>query len=129
MKSGLSNLIFFCVFFSRYLNPADQPIRLYVFLRVVCVYACLLQEMLAFLRRQTSVKPAKAPAPPEAVATGQRVRVEGLRKSPYYNGLFARVGRSLEGGRYRVVLEEQDAKVLSLKAHNLIPVDKPVCSS
>ena len=76
--------------------------------------------MLAFLRRQTSVKPAKAPAPPEA---GQRVRVEGLSKSPYYNGLFARVGRSLEGGRYRVVLEEQDAKVLSLKAHNLIPVD------
>ena len=59
-------------------------------------------------------------APPEA---GRRVRVEGLSKWPHYNGLFARVERSLEGGRYRVVLEEQDAKVLSLKAHNLIPVD------
>ena len=47
------------------------------------------------------------------------MRVEGLSKWP----LFSRVERSLEGGRYRVVLEEQDAKVLSLKAHNLIPVD------
>ena len=95
------------------------------------------QEMLAFLRRSTSVKPAPAstPSTPSCNAAGsvssdtcpcpgQRVRVEGLSKSPHYNGLFARVEVRLEGGRYRVVME-QGGKVLSLKADNLVvvPVD------
>ena len=53
---------------------------------------------------------------------GQRVRVEGLSKSPHYNGLFARVEVRLEGGRYRVVLEA-DGKVLSVNADNLKPID------
>ena len=55
---------------------------------------------------------------------GQRVRVEGLSKSPHYNGLFARVEVQLEGGRYRVVMK-QDSNVLSLKTDNLVvvPVD------
>jgi hypothetical protein len=52
------------------------------------------------------------------------VRVEGLSKAPHYNGLFARVEARLEGGRYRVAME-QGGKVLSLKADNLVvvPVD------
>ena len=93
--------------------------------------------MLAFLRRSTSVKrtPACTPSTPACNAAGsvssdtcpcpgQRVRVEGLSKSPHYNGLFARVEVRLEGGRYRVVMEQGD-KVLSLKADNLVvvPVD------
>ena len=55
---------------------------------------------------------------------GQRVQVEGLSKAPHYNGLFARVEVRLEGGRYRVAME-QGGKVLSLKADNLVvvPVD------
>ena len=53
---------------------------------------------------------------------GQRVRVEGLSKSPHYKGLFARVEQRLKGGRYSVVLE-QDGQVLSLKGDNLMPVD------
>jgi hypothetical protein len=50
------------------------------------------------------------------------VQVEGLSKSPHYNGLFARVELRLEGKWYCVVLEEDD-KVLSVKADNLKPVD------
>ena len=93
------------------------------------------QEMLAFLRRSTAVKPtpASTPSTPSCNAAGsvpsdtcpcpgQRVRVEGLSKSSHYNGLFARVEVRLEGGRYRVVLE-QDKMVLSLKGDNLKPVD------
>jgi hypothetical protein len=53
------------------------------------------------------------------------VRVEGLSKSAQYNGLFGRVELKLQGERYRVVLE-QDAKVLSLKGDNLMPVDTSV---
>ena len=89
--------------------------------------------MLAFLRRSTAVKPTPASTPstlscnaagivPTCPCPGQRVRVDGLSKSPHYNGLFARVEVRLEGGRYRVVLE-QDKKVLSLKGDNLKPVD------
>ena len=35
--------------------------------------------------------------------TGQRVRVEGLSKSPHYNGLFGSVELWQEGGRYQDV--------------------------
>ena len=54
---------------------------------------------------------------------GQRVRVQGLMKSPHYNGLLARVELKLEGGRYRVALE-QGGEVISLKGQNLMPIDK-----
>ena len=69
-------------------------------------------------------------------STWQRVRVEGLRNKPEYNGRLARVQVQLEGGRFCVVLERQEFdsgtecarislrkdKVLSLKGENLVPV-------
>ena len=53
------------------------------------------------------------------------MRVEGLSTSKHYNGLIARVELRLEGGRYRVVLEQdsEEGKVLSLNGDNLVPVD------
>ena len=48
------------------------------------------------------------------------MRVEGLRQSTKYNGLFGHVEQKLEGGRYRVVFE-QGCWVLSLKGNNLMP--------
>ena len=51
------------------------------------------------------------------------MRVEGLSKSPHFNGLFAHIERRLEGGRYGVTLEH-DGKVFSLKSVNLIIADK-----
>ena len=50
-----------------------------------------------------------------------RVRVEGLSKSPQYNGQFGTIQREVEGGRLRVVLD-QDGKVLSLKRENFVEV-------
>jgi len=52
-----------------------------------------------------------------------RVRVEGLSKSPQYNGRLGTIQRDVEGGRLRVVLE-QDGKVLSLKRENLVEVQQ-----
>jgi hypothetical protein len=50
------------------------------------------------------------------------VRLEGLSKAQYFNGLFARIQLRMEGGWYQVVLE-RDFKVLCLKGDNLLPVD------
>jgi len=50
-----------------------------------------------------------------------RVRVEGLSKSPQYNGQLGTIECELEVGRLRVVLD-QDGKVLSLKRENLVEV-------
>ena len=44
---------------------------------------------------------------------------------PHYTGLFASVELRLEQGQYHVVLEPCD-KVLSFKAHELMPVDASV---
>jgi len=52
-----------------------------------------------------------------------RVRVEGLSKSPQYNGQLGTIQREVEGGRLRVVLD-QDGKVLSLKRENLVEVQQ-----
>lgn len=54
---------------------------------------------------------------------GQWVKVEGLVKSTEYNGLFGGIDAQLEGGRYRVFLE--DGRELSLKSENLLPVEPP----
>jgi len=43
-----------------------------------------------------------------------RVRMEGLSKLSQYNGQLGTIEREVEGGRLRVVLD-QDGKVLSLK--------------
>ena len=59
------------------------------------------------------------PYPGPLCAATLRVRVEGLSKSPHFNGLFAHIERRLEGGRYGVTLEH-DGKVFSLKSVNLI---------
>ena len=48
-----------------------------------------------------------------------RVRVQGLSKSPQYNGLIGTIQGGVEGGRMRVVLD-QTGKVLSLKRENLL---------
>jgi len=50
-----------------------------------------------------------------------RVRVDGLSKSPRYNGCLGTIQREVEGGRLRVVLD-QDGKVLNLKPENLVEV-------
>jgi len=50
-----------------------------------------------------------------------RVRVEGLSRSPQYNGQLGTIEREVEGGRLRVVLD-QDGKVLSLKRENFVEV-------
>ena len=47
------------------------------------------------------------------------VRVEGLSKSPQYNGLIGTIQDGVEGARMRVVLD-QTGKVLSLKFENLL---------
>jgi len=52
-----------------------------------------------------------------------RVRVEGLSKSPLYNGRLGTIQREVVGGRLRVVLDE-DGKVLSLKRENLVEVQQ-----
>ena len=52
-----------------------------------------------------------------------RVRVEGLSKSPHYNGRLGTIQRELEGGRLRVVLD-QDCQALSLKRENLVEVQQ-----
>ena len=86
--------------------------------------------MLAFLKLSTSIKPTPTSTPSTlscdttacsvlsdtCLCLGQRVRVEGLSKTLHYNGLVARVEVRLEGGWYRLVL--QDGKKLSLKADN-----------
>jgi len=51
--------------------------------------------------------------------SAMRVRVEGLSKSPQYNGRIGTIQGEVEGGRLRVVLD-QDGKVLSLKRENLV---------
>jgi len=50
-----------------------------------------------------------------------RVRVEGLSKLSQYNGQLGTIEREVEGGRLRVVLD-QDGKVLSLKRENLVEI-------
>ena len=82
--------------------------------------------MLAFLQRYTSVQPTSNISDDSCPYPGQRMRVEGLSTSKHYNGLIARVELRLEGGRYGVVLERPDGKVLSLKGVNLTPVG-PEC--
>jgi len=52
-----------------------------------------------------------------------RVRVEGLSNSPQYNGRLGTIQREVEGGRLRVVLD-QDGKVLSLRRENLVEVQQ-----
>jgi len=51
------------------------------------------------------------------------VRVEGLSKSPHYNGQLGTIEREVDGGRLRVVLD-QDGNVLSLKRENLVEVQQ-----
>ena len=48
-----------------------------------------------------------------------RMRVEGLSESPQYNCQLSTIEREAEGGRLRVVLD-QDGKVLSLKRENFV---------
>ena len=52
-----------------------------------------------------------------------RVRVEGLSKSPQYNGRLGTIHHEVEGSRLCVVLDE-DGKVLSLKRDNLVEVQQ-----
>ena len=52
-----------------------------------------------------------------------RVRVKGLSKLPEYNGRLGMIQCEVEGGRLRVVLD-QDGKVLSLKRENLVEVQQ-----
>ena len=52
-----------------------------------------------------------------------RVRVEGLSKTPQFNGQLGTISREVEDGRLRVVLN-QDGKVLSLKCENLVEVQQ-----
>jgi hypothetical protein len=58
-------------------------------------------------------------APQQSLCHGQRVRVQGLSKSPQYNGLNGSIVRRMEGGRYGVEMEGEDKKVLSVKGNNL----------
>ena len=51
------------------------------------------------------------------------MRVEGLSKSPQYNGRLGTIQGEVEGGRLRVVLD-QDRKVLSLKRENLVEIQQ-----
>jgi len=52
-----------------------------------------------------------------------RVRVEGLSKSPQYNGRLGTIQSEVEGGRLRVLLD-QDRKVLSLKREHLVEIQQ-----
>ena len=56
-----------------------------------------------------------------------RVCVEGLSKSPQYNGRLGTIQREVEGSRLCVVLD-QDGKVLSLKRENLVEVQREALS-
>ena len=51
------------------------------------------------------------------------MHVEGLSKSPQYNDRLGTIQGEVEGGRLRVVLD-QDCKVLSLKRENLVEIQQ-----
>jgi len=65
----------------------------------------------------------QAHAEPKQGTDSMRVRVEGLSKSPQYNGLLGTIRGEVDG-RLRVVLD-QDDKVLSLKRENLVSIEEP----